>query len=117
MQETLVKTHLIIKDIHDEYHMNWCGKIFEAKPALNENGMPLFVIISSEKRMEVSTISIKELERYAKLLTSPKGRSAVSADVARIYIVEQNGNEKLLGVLTHKRIKTFAPMYDKVGYK
>ena len=117
MQEVMVKTHLIIKDIHEEYHMNWCGKIFEAKPALNEDGMPTFIIISSEKRIEINTISMNELERLAKIITSPKGRSAVSVDKARIYIRETNGNDKLLGIMTHKRIKTFAPMYDKVGYK
>lgn len=117
MQEIMVKTHLIVKDIHEEYHMNWCGKLFDAKPALNENGMPTFVIISSQSRMEINTIDINYLERCAKKLTSPKGRSAVSTDKAYIYIKEVGGNEKLLGILTHKRVKTFAPMYDKVGYK
>ena len=117
MQEIMVKTHLIITDIHEEYHMNWCGKLFDAKPALNENGMPTFVIISSQSRMEINTIDINYLERCAKKLTSPKGRSAVSTDKAYIYIKEVGGNEKLLGILTHKRVKTFAPMYDKVGYK
>ena len=117
MEETLIKTHLIITDIHEEYEMNWCGKIFDTKPALNENGMPTFIIIGSESRMEVNTININELERYAKLLTRPKGRSAVSSDTSRVYILERGGNEKLLGVLTHKRIKSFAPMYDKVGYR
>lgn len=117
MQEVLVKTHLIIKDIHEEYYMNWCGKLFNTKPALNENGLPTFVIIGSESRMEVNTINMNELERLAKLLTKPKGRSAISSDTARIYIIEVTGKETLLGVLTHKRVKTFAPMYDKVGYK
>ena len=117
MQEIMVKTHLIITDIHEEYHMNWCGKLFDAKPALNENGMPTFVIISSQSRMEINTIDINYLERCAKKLTSPKGRSAISTDKAYIYIKEVGGNEKLLGILTHKRVKTFAPMYDKVGYK
>ena len=117
MQEIMVKTHLIIKDIHEEYDMNWCGKLFDAKPALNENGMPTFVIIGSQSRMELNTIDINYLERCAKKLTSPKGRSAISTDKAYVYIKEVGGNEKLLGILTHKRVKTFAPMYDKVGYK
>ena len=117
MQEIMVKTHLIIKDIHEEYDMNWCGKLFDAKPALNENGMPTFIIIGSQNRMEINTIDINYLERCAKKLTSPKGRGAVSTDKAYIYIKEVGGNEKLLGILTHKRVKTFAPMYDKVGYK
>lgn len=115
MQEILVKSHLIITDIHNEYHMNWCGKIAEAKPLL-QNGLPVFVIIGGKGRMELNTIDMKRLEECAKLLTHPKGRSSVSVDTARIYITEENGNEMLLGVMTHKNIKTFAPMYDKVGY-
>lgn len=115
MQEILVKSHLIITDIHNEYHMNWCGKIAEAKPLL-QNGSPIFVIIGSKGRMELNAIDMKRLEECAKLLTHPKGRSAVSTDTSRIYIKEENGNEMLLGVMTHKNIKTFAPMYDKVGY-
>ena len=117
MGETLVKTHLIITDIHDEYEMNWCGKIFDAKPALNEKGLPTFIIIGDNSRIEVNTISINELEYYAKKLTRPKGRSAVSVDSAQVYILEVGGSKKLLGVLTHKRVKSFAPMYDKVGYR
>lgn len=117
MQEVMVKTHLIITDIHEEYHMNWCGKLFDANPSLNEKGMPTFIIIGSQSRMEVNTININLLEKYAKQLTCPKGRSAVTSDTARIYIKETSGNEKLLGILTHKRVKSFAPMYDKVGYR
>ena len=115
MQEVLVKTHLIIKDIHDEYHMNWCGKIANAKPELKD-GKPIFIIIGSKGRMELNTIDINQLERNAKLMTAPKGRSAISKDVSRIYIKETNGNEMLLGTLTHKRVKSFAPVYDKVGF-
>ena len=117
MQEIMVKTHLIIKDIHEEYHMNWCGKLFDAKPALNENGMPIFIIIGGQSRIELITIDINYLEKCAKKLTSPKGRSTVSIDKAYIYIKEIGGNEKLLGILTHKRVKSFASMYDKVGYR
>ena len=117
MQEIMIKTHLIITDIHEEYHMNWCGKLFDAKPALNEKGMPIFVIIGSQSRLELSTIDINYLEKCAKKLTYPKGRGAVSVDKAYIYIKEVDGNEKLLGILTHKRVKSFAPMHDKVGYK
>ena len=116
MQEVMVKTHLIIKDIHSEYHMNWCGKIFDAKPLLNENGLPTFVVIGTEGRVEVSTIDMKYLEECAKRLTCPKGRSAVETDSSRIYLKEVGGSQKLMGVLFHKRIKTFAPMYDKVGF-
>lgn len=117
MQEVAIKTHLIITDIHEEYHMNWCGKLFDTKPALNKEGLPMFIIIGSESRIEASTIDINYLEKCAKLLTHPKGRGAVSIDKAYIYIKEVDGNEKLLGILTHKRVKSFAPMYDKVGYR
>ena len=115
MEEISVKTHLIITDIHDEYHMNWCGKIANAKPYL-KNGLPLFIIIGTGGRLELNTIDMKYLEKSAKLLTRPKGRSAVNKDTARIYIREVDGNDLLLGVLTHKNVKTFAPMHDKIGF-
>ena len=113
MEEVMVKTPLIITDIHDEYHMNWCGKIAEAKPLL-KNGLPLFIIIGTKGRLELNTIDMKYLERSAKLMTRPKGRSAITTDTARIYIKEVDGNDFLLGVLTHKNVKTFSPMHDKV---
>ena len=115
MDEILVKTHLIITDIHDEYDMKWCGKIVNAKPQLKD-GLPIFVIIGTKGRIELNTIDMERLERTAKMLTRPRGRSAVSTDTSRIYIKEVDGNEMLLGVLTHKNVKTFAPMYDKVGF-
>lgn len=116
MQEVLIKTHLIITDIHDEYDMNWCGKLADVIPAFDEHGKPKFSIIGTHNRMNVNTIDMKFLEKCAKSLTQPKGRSAISKDTARIYIIEQDGNEKLLGVLTHRRIKRFAPMYDRFEY-
>ena len=117
MQEIKIKTHLIINSIHNEYHMNWCGKIFDAKPLLNENGLPIFVIVGSEGRVEVSTLNMNYLEDCAKRLTNPRGRSAISYDSAHIYIKEINGAEKLMGVLSHRRVKTFAPMYDRVYWE
>lgn len=117
MQEVKLKTHLIITDIHEEYHMNWCGRLLDAQPAFNERGMPTFVIVGSQSRMEVNTTDMIYLEKYAKRLTYPKGRTAITKDTARIYIKEVDGNERLMGVLTHRRIKTFAPMYDSIGYK
>lgn len=115
MEEISIKTHLIITDIHDEYHMNWCGKIASAKPML-KNGLPLFIIIGSRGHIELNTIDMKQIEHTAKLLTQPKGRSAVSTDTSHVYLKEVDGNEMLMGVMTHKNIKTFAPMYDKVGF-
>ena len=115
MEEISVKTHLIITDIHNEYHMNWCGRIIDAKSML-ENGLPTFIVVGTGGRMEINTVDMARLERAAKMLTHPKGRSAVTSDVARIYIKEIDGHEMLLGVMTLKNIKTFAPMYDKVGF-
>ena len=57
------------------------------------------------------------IEDCAKRCTTPKGRKAVTTDVSRIYIVEENGKEILLGILTHNRVKTFSPMFDAVGWK
>lgn len=115
MQEVMIKSHLIITDIHNEYHMDWCGKIADAKPMLKD-GLPIFVIIGTRGRIELNTIDMKRIESAAKTLTYPKGKSAVSIDKARIYIKEEDGNDFLLGVMTHKNVKTFAPMFDKVGY-
>ena len=115
MEEISVKTHLIITDIHDEYHMNWYGKIAEANPLL-KNGLPVFTIIGSKGRVEVNTIDINYLEKIAKLLTCPKGRAAITVDTSRIYIQEVGGNLMPLGILTHQKVKTFAPMYDKIKY-
>ena len=86
MEEISVKTHLIITDIHDEYHMNWCGKIANAKPYL-KNGLPLFIIIGTGGRLELNTIDMKHLEKSAKLLTRPKGRSAVNKDTDLLEIL------------------------------
>ena len=61
--------------------------------------------------------NMSDLEKCAKRLTSPKGRTAITKDIARIYIFDQNHKQHLIGVLYHKRIKSFAPMYDKIGYR
>ena len=117
MQEIRVKTHLITTDIHSEFHIDWCGKITNTNPVFNKNGYPIFIIINSEGRMEIPTLDMKYLERCAKRFTSPKGRGAIATDEAKIYIKEVNNKKTLLGIVTHNRIKTFAPMYDRVGYK
>ena len=43
MHEVMIKTHLIITDIHNEYHMDWCGSIIDTKPKIVD-GKPVFVI-------------------------------------------------------------------------
>lgn len=116
MQEIAIKSHLIITNIHSEYHMNWCGRIRDVNPKLDKQGRPIFAIVSSQSRIEVSTTNMVYLEECAKKITSPKGRTAVTTDCAYIYIKEEDNSEKLMGILTHNRVKTFAPMYDKVGW-
>lgn len=119
MEERLVKTHLIITDVHEEYYIDWCGKIADTKPKF-QNGKPIFIIVGSKGsngRMELNTLDIKYVEKCAKSMTIPRGRGAVTSDSTRIFIKEENGKEKLIGIVTHSRVKTFAPMYDFVGYE
>lgn len=116
MEEIAVKTHLIIKDIQEEYNINWCGKIMDSKPMI-KNGLPVFIIISSAGRFELNCIDINYIEKCAKRAAVPHGRGAISSDKSYIYILEEDENEKLLGIVTHNRIKKYAPMYDKVGWK
>ena len=116
MEEVLIKSHLIVREVHDEYSIKWIGKILDTKP-LFKNGKPVFVVTGGNGRMELNTTDMARIEKCAKLCTKPKGRKAVSTDTARIFIVEENGNEKLLGILVHDHVKTFAPMHDKVGWR
>ena len=116
MTEVLVKTHLIVTSIHEEYNINWSGKILDAKPKF-KNNKPIFIVVASGGRIEVNTTDMNRVEKCAKLLTMPKGRQAITTDKAYIYILEENDNEKLLGTLTHNHVKTYAPMYDKFDYE
>ena len=117
MHETMVKTHLIITDIHEEYYIDWCGSIANTQPVI-ENGKPVFVVANRAMgKVEVNTADMKYLEDIAKRMTAPKGRSSVTTDSANIYIKQIDETEKLLGVVVHDRVKSFAPMYDKVYCK
>ena len=115
MQEVMVKTHLIVSNVYDEYKIDWCGRIADAKPLL-KNGLPVFVIIGGEGRLELNTIDMKHIEECAKKMTRPRGKQAVTTDVARIYIKENNSNEMLIGKVTHNHIKQYQQMYDRVGF-
>ena len=112
MQEIKLKTHLIVTDVHEEYFVDWCGSIMNTKP-LFKNNMPIFIIISSEKRMELNTIDIKQVEENAKKITCPRGRQSVTTDIARIYIKEVDGKETFLGRVTHNHVKQYQQMFDK----
>ena len=59
MQEVMIKTHLIVTDVHEEYFVDWCGRIADAKPLL-VNGMPVFIIIGTGGRAELNTIDMKD---------------------------------------------------------
>lgn len=115
MAEVLVKTHLIVTDVHEEYNINWCGKIINTKPKI-KNGKPIFAVVSSRGRMELNTTDMQRVEKCAKLLTAPKGRQAITSDTAHIYIIEENDKETLMGVLTHNHVKSYVPMFDKVDF-
>ena len=116
MAEVLVKTHLIVTDVHEEYFMNWCGKIIDTKPKIKD-GKPIFIVIGTRGRIELNTTDMGRIERAAKVLTEPRGRQSVTTDVSRVYIVEEDDTETLMGILTHSHVKDFAPMYDKIDFE
>lgn len=116
MDEVSIKSHLIITDIHERYDIKWCGKLINTKPMF-KNNLPIFVIISGEKRVELNTLNIQEIEECAKRITNPRGRAAVTLDTANIYLKEEDGNEAFMGTVKHYRVKNYAPMFDKVGFR
>ena len=116
MEEVLIKTHLIVTDVHEEYHFDWTGRIIDTKPKF-ENNKPIFIVVGGNGRMELNTTDMTRVEKCAKLVSYPRGRSAVTTDVVRILIKQEDDSEILLGTLTHNHVKTFAPMYDKVGWR
>lgn len=116
MEEVKIKTHLILTDITHTYNVNWCGRIAETIPKI-VNGLPLFIAIGAQGRVELNTIDMRQLEECAKRLTDPKGRLALSSDTSHIYLLEENGNEALMATITHKIIRSYASMYDRVGWR
>ena len=112
-KELMTKPHFICIGIENDYQMKWTQKIIDTQPVFDEQNRPLFIIVSSTARLEVNTLDMKYLEKCAKRLTYPKGRSAYSTDKAWIYIKETNNKETLIGVLIHNRIKKFVPVNKK----
>lgn len=112
----MIKTHLIVTDVHEEYSIKWCGRMLDCKPQF-KNGKPIFVVVGGGGRMELNTTDMKRIEKCAKMVTRPRGRQAVSTDSARIFVKEEDDSEKLIGILIHNHVKTYAPMYDRVGYR
>ena len=115
MQEVMLKTHLIVSDVHEEYFVKWCGKMIDVKPQL-KNGLPVFVVVGTDGRMELNTIDIKSIEKCAKSLSHPRGKAAITSDCARIYILEENGAETLMGKVFHNHVKQYQQMFDKFEY-
>ena len=107
-----LKTHLIISDMHEEYFVKWTGKMKDVNPLI-KNGLPVFVVVGSEGRIELNTIDIKTIEKTAKSLTHPHGRGAFTTDYAYIYIVEEDEAETLMGKVIHNHIKQYQQMFDK----
>ena len=116
IEEVLIKSHLIVREVHDEYGIKWMGKIKDCKPQF-KNGKPIFIVTGGGGRMELNTTDMTRIEHCAKLCSKPKGRSAVTTDTVRIYILEEDDSERLLGILTHNHVKEFAPMHDRVGWR
>ena len=107
-----VNTHPIVVGVHEKYHINWCGKIINTRPKLR-NGKPMFVIRGSQGCIELNTSDMEYIERTAKGLTYPRGRTSVTTDEAYIYIIEEDNKKTLLGVVTHNHIKEYNQMYDE----
>lgn len=110
-----VNTHPIVVGTHEEYHIDWCGKIVDTRPKL-DNGKPIFYIRGNDGGMEISTTDIKIVEYVAKDMTNPCGRAAVTTDKAYIYIIEENDDKTLLGIVTHNHVKEYRQMYDEFEY-
>jgi len=115
--ETAIKTHLIVTDVHEEYSIKWCGKIKDTHPIFDDKGRPVFVVIGGNSRVEMHTTDMQRIENCAKKITRPHGRAAVTSDTARIYILEENDKQTLIGLVTHNHVKQYAPMFDKVYYR
>lgn len=105
------KTKFILLKTENNFYTKWCGRMIDSNPIIQNNKF-IFVVISSDTRLEINTNDINYVEKIAKKMTKPKGRQAVASDSVRIYIKEKFDNEKLLGILFHNRIKVFAPVYD-----
>lgn len=116
IENVMIKSHLIVTSVQDEFSIKWCGRIIDTKPII-KNNKPIFVIIGSEGRAELNTINMKQIEDCAKRLTKPQGRASITTDQSFIYIKETDGKETCIGIVTHNHIKKYAPMYDQVGYR
>ena len=110
-----INTHPIVVGTHEEYDIEWCGKIVDTCPKI-ENNMPVFFIKSSQGGMEINTNNIKTVEYVAQNLTSPHGKDSITVDKSYIKKKKKNNNKVLLGIITHRHIKEYRQMYDEFEY-
>lgn len=110
-----INTHPICVGAHEEYDIDWCGRIIDTHPKF-EDGKPVFFIRGKDGGMELSTTDMKMLERVAQKMTSPCGRGSVTTDKAYIYIIEEDDTKTLLGIVTHNHIREYRRMYDEFEY-
>ena len=115
MQEVMLKTHLICTGISEEYFVKWCGKLANVNPFL-KNDLPIFIIVGADGRMELNTIDIKTIEKCAKNLSHPRGRESFTTDCVRIYMLDENENEVLMGKVFHNHVKQYQQMFDRFEY-
>ena len=111
----MLKTHLICTGLTDEYFVKWCGKLVDVKPQI-KNELPIFIVVGTDGRMELNTIDIKMIEQCAKSISHPRGRESITSDCARIYILEEDGTEKLMGKVFHNHVKQYQQMFDRFKY-
>ena len=101
--------------MHEEYFVKWCGKLADAKPQF-KNGLPIFIIVGTDGRVELNTIDINTIEKCAKRLCHPHGRASITSDCSYIYLLEEDGNERLMGKVIQNHIKQYQQMFDKFEY-
>ena len=106
-QEVLMKTHLIVTDIQNDYYFKWVGKILNTKPQFKNNKL-IFIIVGGNGRMEINTNDMTRVEKCAKMMSLPKGRTAVTSDTVRIYIREV----EIVDDNFHSRFSAFYKHYD-----
>lgn len=113
MIEENVKTHLICTEVRDEYNVDWCGSMIDADPYI-KNGLPVFILISSADRVQLNTADMSLIEKWAKKITAPKGRQSITKDSTNIYLLENGGSKRLVGVVRHRHIRKYSQMTDKI---
>lgn len=107
-----INIHPIVVGQHEEYHIDWCGKIKDVKPKI-KNDMPVFFIKGQEGGVEINTVDMKWLERVAQKMTKPNGKGSVTTDKTFIYVIEEDNKKTLLGIVTHHHIREYRRMFDK----